>query len=158
MSIATIPRPQHDEDFHAWALDQAERLRAFARSRPNEPIDWELVAEEVEGMGISDRRACESFLQHIITHLLKVQFAADPTPARHWQKEVAAFRLNLEQRLTPSIERQLRADLDRHWRYARRSAVIQMHDADPTFGERLPRARAYDFERIVGDWLPERGA
>ena len=156
MSLAAVSRPQHDDDFHAWALDQAERLRAFARARPNEPIDWELVAEEVEGMGISDRRACESFLQHIIAHLLKLQLAADPTPIRHWRKEVAAFRLNLEQRLTPSIERQLRTDLDRHWRYARRAAVTQMLDADPAFEQHVPRDCPYEFDQLIGDWLPER--
>lgn len=158
MSHATIPRPRHDEDFHAWALDQAERLRAFARSRPNEPIDWDLVAEEVEGMGISDRRACESFLQHVIAHLLKLQFALDSTPLRHWRKEVAAFRLNLEQRLTPSIERHLRADLARHWHYARRLAVTHMHDTDPTFEERLPRDCPYGYDQLVGGWLPERAS
>jgi hypothetical protein len=156
MSLAAIPRPDHDDDFHAWALDQAERLRAFARARPNEPVDWELVAEEVEGMGISDRRGCEAFLQHIIAHLLKLQYALDPMPARHWQKEIATFRLNLEQRLTPSIERQLRADLARHWDYARRGAVIHMADTDPPFDERLPRACPYTFDQITGEWLPER--
>jgi hypothetical protein len=157
MSLA-IPRPHHAEDFHAWALDQAERLRAFARSRPNESIDWELIAEELEAMGISDRRACESFLQHIVAHLLKLQFAADPTPLGHWRREIATFRLDLEQRPTPGIERHLRADLPRQWRYARRATVTQMHDTDPVFEERLPRERPDGYDQIVGDWLPERAA
>lgn len=26
MSFAALSRPDHDADFHAWALDQAERL------------------------------------------------------------------------------------------------------------------------------------
>lgn len=37
--VATIARPLHDEDLHAWALDQAARLRDLAKQRPNEPID-----------------------------------------------------------------------------------------------------------------------
>lgn len=57
------------------------------------------------------------------------------------------------QRLTPGIERQLRAGLARHYAYARRAAVIQMQDTDPAFEECLPRECPYAYEPIVGEWL-----
>lgn len=46
--MSTPTRPHFDENHHRWALDQAERLRAMARMRPNAPIDRELVAAAVE--------------------------------------------------------------------------------------------------------------
>jgi hypothetical protein len=154
----TLARPAHDEDFYAWALDQAERLRAVAAARPNEPIDWELLAEEIEDMGARERRACESFLEHIIAHFLKIEHAADPQPVRPWAKEVHGFRRNLRRRLTRSLENHLSDTLAERYRLAREDAVVDRTDTDPAFDERLPRARPYGFEQLTGTWLPERAA
>jgi hypothetical protein len=41
VATEALSRPLHDADFHLWALDQAARLRA------NEPMDRELLAEEI---------------------------------------------------------------------------------------------------------------
>lgn len=150
-----LDRPDHETDFHAWALDQAARLRAFATGRPNEPIDWELLAEEVEDMGRSERHACESFVELILGHLLKIEYARDARPVRHWGAEIDQFRINLERQLTPSIEVYLRNSLANRYAYARRSAVGALFD-DPTFRDRLPRLCPYNWEQITGDWLPER--
>src|SRR5690349_6149197 len=108
MTSETLTRPSYEGDYYLWALDQARRLRAMTKLRPNVPIDWELVAEEVEELARSDRRACESFLELIVAHLLKLQFSAQTAPRGHWRGEVAALRASLEKTLTPSIERGLR--------------------------------------------------
>ena len=155
MPTTTATRPAYEEDYHAWALDQAERLRALARDRPNEPIDWELLAEEVEGMGRSERRACESFLVHIVAHLLKIDYARDPEPIPHWVGEIVAFRGNLERSITPTIERALREDLAGHYRWAVKTAEAALAQ-DPTFLGRSPRTCPYGYDQVVGDWLPER--
>jgi hypothetical protein len=59
-------RPLHEADLPLWALDQAARLRAAAVLRSNEPIDWDLLAEEIEALGRSERRACEAYVELII--------------------------------------------------------------------------------------------
>lgn len=125
---ATLARPLHDEDFHAWTLDQAARLRDLAKQRPNEPSDWELLAEEIELTAGSERRACQAFLEHVIAHLLKIEHARGSEPVPDWVREVRAFR-HLARALTPT---------SRHGR--------------------APRTCPHGFEQFVGSWLPERAA
>jgi hypothetical protein len=58
----------YETDFHAWALEQARRLRA------GEPIDRERVAEEMESLGKSEQRELESRLIILVAHRLKWEF------------------------------------------------------------------------------------
>jgi ribosomal protein L29 len=57
----------YDEDFYAWTVEQARLLRLGDLSA----IDVANIAEEIESMGRSDRRALESRLTVLLTHLLK---------------------------------------------------------------------------------------
>lgn len=60
----------YDRDFFQWATVNADLLRAgrFAEA------DIDHIAEEVEDMGKSQRRALESRLEVLLAHLLKWQF------------------------------------------------------------------------------------
>ena len=58
----------YETDFHAWAFDQARRVRA------GEPIDVENVAEELESLGRSEHRELESRLIILLAHRLKSEF------------------------------------------------------------------------------------
>jgi hypothetical protein len=156
MTSETLTRPSYEGDYYLWALDQARRLRAMTKLRPNVPIDWELVAEEVEELGRNERHACESWVEQIIAHLLKLEHSALRDPRDHWRGEVTAFRLDLARKLTPSIERLVRQQLNDRWRAARLRALRSMTDAEPELERRLPKDLPYSFEQITGDWLPER--
>ena len=70
----------YDEDFVAWSRQQAEALRASAHGRTNQQLDWENLAEEIEGLGISQRSALASYIMRIIQYLAKLEFspAIDP--------------------------------------------------------------------------------
>ena len=61
----------HEEDFHAWALDQAARLRALVGSQHPElvGIDFENLAEELESMA----RGAEQW-QVIVSLSLALQY------------------------------------------------------------------------------------
>jgi Domain of unknown function DUF29 len=63
----------YDSDFHLWSQTQAAAIRKgkFAE------IDLENVAEEIESLGLSDRRAIRSRLEVLLTHLLKWEFQRD---------------------------------------------------------------------------------
>lgn len=67
------PATSPDTDFHAWAFQTAEAIRA----RRFAGIDWDAVAEEVEDMGRSERRALESRLEVLLAHLIKWRFQPD---------------------------------------------------------------------------------
>jgi hypothetical protein len=59
----------YEQDFYAWAMKNAELLRQGWISE----VDAMHLAEELEDMGKSNRRALLSRLQVLITHLLKYQ-------------------------------------------------------------------------------------
>ena len=41
----------YEEDFFAWTQLKAEKLRRFARPRPNLPLDLPHIAEEIAELG-----------------------------------------------------------------------------------------------------------
>jgi hypothetical protein len=89
----------HDTDFLAWTRHQADALRAAAQVGTNVPLDWELLAEEIEGLGKQLQFELENRLDTIIEHLLKLQFS----PARHayagWRRTIRRSRDEIERLL-----------------------------------------------------------
>jgi hypothetical protein len=61
--------PDYDTDFYAWTQAQAEAIRAGTW----DAVDRAHLAEEVEDVGKSERRALVSHLRVLLTHLLKWQ-------------------------------------------------------------------------------------
>jgi hypothetical protein len=60
----------YDEDFYAWANEQAALLRAGKLAA----ADIEHIAEEIESMGKTEKRELVSRLKVLLIHLLKWQF------------------------------------------------------------------------------------
>jgi hypothetical protein len=150
-----LDRPTYEEDFHAWALDQARRLRAMGKLRANEPLDWDLLAEEIEDLGKSERFACESFVEQIIAHLLKLEHSVDPSPRGHWRTEIAAARVNLMKKVTPTIRRHLERTLEERYADARRLLEGGLGSGRPKAWAGVPTKCPYSYEQIADDWWPE---
>ena len=78
----------YEDDFFLWSQDQAERLRAAEQRRVNAAVDaavdWEHLAEEIEGLGRSERRELWSRIETILAHLLKLQFSPAADPRANW--------------------------------------------------------------------------
>jgi hypothetical protein len=156
MRVLNRPRPTYDDDYYLWALDQAERLRGLAELRANEPLDWELLAEEIEELARSDRRACASYVEQIVAHMLKLAYSAQDGPRGHWRGEIAAFRSDLRKTLTRAIEAKLRSELAGLYDDARKRAVERLAEEEPGFSDRIPGECPYGWEQVTGDWLPDR--
>ena len=63
----------YERDSLAWAEQQPALLRRLARDeRLNAAVDWPHVIEEVQGVGLSELRACQSLLQQALVHLLEL--------------------------------------------------------------------------------------
>jgi Domain of unknown function DUF29 len=143
----------YEEDFYAWTQQQAELLRRLP-PLGNE-LDLEHIAEEIEDLGRSDLRAARSLCQHIIEHLLKLEYSGLGDPADHWRDEIVEWRLQLEQILTRSIVAKL--DLPGCYRTALR-LVRRLERDVPGLISRLPAECPYTFEQIVcvsgEDWFP----
>jgi hypothetical protein len=147
---------RYDEDFYAWTQEQAELLR---RIRPaDNRLDAELIAEEIEDLGKSELHACQSLCEHIIEHLLKLEYSRLAEPARHWRQEIVERRLQLERKLTRSIVAKL--NLDERYRNALR--LLRSFDEDaPGLMAQIAAECPYSLDQIVGsggeDWFPAAG-
>src|ERR1700678_638332 len=92
----------YDQDLVRWSEEQARALRAAANEGWNAPIDWEHVAEEIESLGRSDRRALASHIAIVIEHLLKLQASPSLVPTRGWEESILRARGEIEQLLADS--------------------------------------------------------
>lgn len=151
--MAVSTESLYEEDFYAWTQQQAELLRRLP-AIGNE-LDIEHIAEEIEDLGRSDLRAARSLCQHIIEHLLKLEFSGLEEPADHWQDEIVEWRLQVEQILTRSIE----AKLDLPGCYKAAIRLVRRLERDvPGLISRLPAECPYTLEQIISaggeDWFP----
>jgi hypothetical protein len=80
----------HDQDFYAWANEQAQLLRAGRLSE----ADIEHIAEEIESMGKTEKRELVSRLTILLLHLLKWQFQPSRRGAS-WQATIRIQRRDL---------------------------------------------------------------
>lgn len=148
--------PLHERDFHAWTQEQAARLRAAAARRVNADLDWENIAEELEGMGGSLRQEMESRLTTILEHLLKLAFSTLAEPQRQWRNTVRTQRRSLAKllRRNPS----LRPRLEPAVRDCYEDALFRLEPGRIELGmEHLPGECPFDPDEQILDeeWYPE---
>lgn len=103
-----MPDGLYDRDILEWSERQSALLRRIARGeRLNESVDWPNVAEEIEAMGRSELRACESLLAQAIAHMLKLRAEPGGDAAWHWQDETAIFLSDAQRALSPSMRQRI---------------------------------------------------
>ncbi|MCS6780196.1 MAG: DUF29 domain-containing protein [Geminicoccaceae bacterium] len=127
----------YEEDFYAWTKEQAAALRRLAAERWNGPLDLEHLAEEVEDLGKEQRNAVRSQLRRIIEHRLKLAFSPALAPRPLWRASCVAALAEIEDRLTPTIRRDLRARLPILYARGRELAALGLE----AHGEREAAAR-----------------
>ena len=151
--MATDGTTLYDDDFYAWTQEQAELLRQLPTV--SNRLDIELIAEEIEDLGKSDLHTVQSLCEHIIEHLLKLEFSGLDEPANHWRQEVIEWRLQIEKKQTRTLIAKL--DLNRRYRSALRMLRYFEQDA-PGFMSRVPAECPYSLDQIIGagdeDWFP----
>ena len=154
--MATKPAELYDEDFYAWTQQQAAVLRTHFQC--DNRLDVEHLAEEVEDLGESDLQAVESFIEHIIAHLLKLDYSGQAPPRPHWRAEIVNFRQNIDRKISPSIRRKVVRELDELYRRARQTAAVGALVHEPDLIRRLPKRCPYDWDTIWHrDVLAEAG-
>lgn len=142
----------YERDPFAWSKEQAAALRAPGSNS----IDYENVAEEIESLGVSIRRACTSQIKNILEHFLKLEFIGPEQAHLHWRKEINALRRELADDLTPSLAAQLPAELDALYAKVRRAlledAVLEDRKLE------LPEQNPYSWDDVLGRdglWAPD---
>jgi hypothetical protein len=92
------------EDFHAWAMQNAQLLRQGRLAE----IDIENIAEELEDMGASKERELESRLGVLLAHLLKWVYQPERR-GTSWRATIEEQRRRIERvlRKNPSLKAKL---------------------------------------------------
>jgi uncharacterized protein DUF29 len=143
-----------DDDFYAWLLHQARTLRRIADKVPS--LDCEEIAEELEGMARSDEHAVQSFLEVLLTHLLKWRYQPNRR-TRSWRVSIQNARSDVQDRLadSPSLRTRLPTLVGRAYAKARRSAGAEMKIEEREWDEKSPSACPWDVDKILSDFWPD---
>ena len=133
MSEKTLP--DYDQDFYAWALSNAHLLR---QGQLHE-IDAANIAEELESMGKSQKRALSSRLTVLLAHLLKWRYQPGARSAS-WQNTITIQRIDLQELLDDNLSLRplLPALLPAVYRKARLWAANETQLDLATFSETCP--------------------
>ena len=106
-----MPDGLYEHDALAWADHQAALLRRLAAGEGvNEAVDWRNVIEEVQDVGLWELRGCQSLLEQVLTHLLKLHALPGNRAAKHWRDEVRAFLNDVQRRFTQSMRQRIGLD------------------------------------------------
>ncbi len=138
------------QDFYSWLMTNAQLLRQGRLSE----IDVEHLAEELESMGRSEKRALISRLTILLVHLLKWQFQ----PARRsksWRNTLTVQRSDVLDLLEDSPS--LRYELEQHIEKAYEKAKLIAEDETGIEKAHFPQRCPYSFEQIVDqEFFPEQ--
>jgi hypothetical protein len=139
----------YETDFYTWAMYHAQLLK----QRQFEQLDLHHLVEEVESMGISERKELLSRLEELLMHLLKWQYQSDKrTPS--WYHSISNQRIAIEIVLleSPSLQYQLEERMLKAYSLARRHAALETKLPITTFSETCP----YTLEQVLNsEWLPK---
>jgi hypothetical protein len=139
----------YEQDFYAWANEQAALLRAGRLSE----ADIEHIAEEIESMGKTEKRELVSRLAVLLLHLLKWQH--QPTHrGTSWRLSVENARDDISDHLGDNLS--LKSLLDDSvvaaYRRARRQAAAETGLGQDNFPQTCP----WTFDQIIAaDFWPD---
>ena len=132
-----MPQTDYEQDFYRWTQEQAALLREGAWQE----LDMSNLAEEIESLGKSDRRALGSYLKNLVMHLLKWHYEPQGRQTGHsWYDSIEDARDEITQLLedSPSLRREVPALLARRYPAARRKASSESTLPLRTFPEVCP--------------------
>src|SRR4051812_31786384 len=147
--------PRYEDDFYAWTQYQAEVLRTLPTS--DNRFDREHLAEEIEDLGKSERDAVRSQVQRILIHFLKLSHSPARDPRFDWIDSIIDARGALADKLSPTLRRDIEAELTRIYGIARKRAAVQLQrHGEYEAAQSLLADCPYTIDQILAeDWYPE---
>ena len=142
-------RDEYERDFYAWA----EKNATLLRQRRFAELDAVHIAEELESMGRSEKRAPKSRLTVLLAHLLKWRYQP-ALRSNSWRYTIKEQRLEVADVLeeNPSLRSQLDDILGSAYRASRLVAARETGLAEDTFPAEYP----FSFDQIMNeDFWPE---
>ena len=134
----------YEQDFYAWANEQATLLRTGNLSA----ADIEHIAEEIESMGKTEKRELVNRLAVLLLHLLKWQYQPERRGAS-WEATIIVQRRDIAEHLgdNPSLKSKLSDAIA----YAYGNAVVLAAAETGSPRKAFPATCAWPFERIMDE-------
>ena len=143
-----MPNSAYENDFFAWANEQAALLRAGKLAR----ADIEHIALEIESMGRTEKRELISRLRVLLLHLLKWRFQPKKRSAS-WRASIRVQRLDIASHLKDNPS--LKAILAEAVATAYEGAVIEGSVETKLPESALPTACPWSYEEMLdGEFWP----
>lgn len=137
MALKDTSTDLYIKDFYTWCLEQAALLDA----RDADALDWEHLAEEMQLLAASERRALRSFLRGLLLHLLKWQYQPSLRQTGHsWERSITNGRREVRDLLEdePGLQPLVDETLVRAYQYAKEDAAHETHLPLTTFPDTCP--------------------
>jgi hypothetical protein len=141
----------YDTDFVRWAEQQADLLHRRAANQ----LDWNNVAEEIEGLAANNRNDMRSRIRTILDHLLRLDASPALDPRHGWQRTLLVQRQALQDllELSPSLRREVARVVAAELPRARELAALSLAEHGET--PRVPLDQlAYTEVDVLGPPLP----
>jgi hypothetical protein len=140
----TSRKELYERDYYTWALEQGRALRAH----DTEALDWDNLAEEVEGLARSEARELRSRLEVLLVHLLKWRYQPDKRSSS-WRLTMREQRRRVAQIMdeNPGLKSTTEESVTSAYEIARLVAAREPRLAE----KRFPPASPWSFERIVAE-------
>ena len=137
----------YDQDFFAWANEQARLLRAGKLAQ----ADIGHIAEEIESMGKAEKRELVSRLTVLLAQLLKWQFQPERR-GKSWRNTIATQRLEVADHLADNPS--LRARLAQSVVDAYKRACLAAANETDLDTDAFPATCRWSFQQIMdpGFW------
>jgi Domain of unknown function DUF29 len=147
--------PSYDTDFYAWTQAQAQALR----TKDWPALDVDHLAEEIDSLGRSDRRAITHQLKRLLLHVLKWVYQPDQRRryGRSWRRSVHQARAAIADLMeeSSSLQDYPAQRVAVAYRRARRQAAEDIGLPLATFPETCP----WDLAQVLDeDFWPEHPA
>jgi hypothetical protein len=164
-----VPVSLYEQDLDAWAISQAAALRAAGQAAASgdgetvdllRSLDWDNLAEEIEGLARKDRRELGSRVALIVEHLAKLEFSPSIGLRAGWSETVLRERRQIELILrdSPSLRRLmpdfLADEIDAAVQVAARSLELYGETAAAGILRKSRAGIGYRLDEVLGDWLP----
>lgn len=153
-SIKNPSSELYERDYYAWLQNQVRALREHRI----EDVDWENVAEEIEGLSKSERRGLSSHLATVVEHLLKLTYARGifrEYNARGWRLSARSARRQVRKLLdeSPSLRAQLEEMLVDAYEDGRLEALREPELIEDI----LPETSPWTVEQVMDDaFMPDQ--
>lgn len=141
----------YETDIVAWAEEQAAAVRDLVNVRPDlsNVVDWENIAEELEGLSRNEVRNVRSPLRNAFVHILKGYCDPDALSMHQWAPETNNWLADIRDDFTNSMRQKI--DLDDIWQKAGGLAADELSSCKVAMPPALPSRCPFSIDQILDE-------